>query len=326
MPSKALFIDPWGEALYNDRLFDPASPLNRDDVTRPWRVLKETFETAGYEVHTADMLVTGRVKVDESLYLSIGQREFWSLLRRRSGVRLLAYLQLEPPVVDPAGYAALPAIHKAFERVFTHLPAAHGGTKLYWPQVKNGFVPLDDAPRKKLCMVNANKRPVPGWFAASVAKVDGENHIYGELYSERVRALDALGDRIDLYGPGWDGRPNWHGAPADKFAVLKQYDFALCFENQVMPGYLTEKAFECLFAGTIPVYFGCPDVASYIPPECFVDFRPFADYDELWDYLQDPGSLDPCRNAIRDYFASPEFQRYTCQHFAETILALARTC
>ena len=42
----------------------------------------------------------------------------------------------------------------------------------------------------------------------------------------------------------------------DKNAYLRQYKFNICPENTVSEGYCTEKIFECLYSGCIPVYNG----------------------------------------------------------------------
>jgi len=53
--------------------------------------------------------------------------------------------------------------------------------------------------------------------------------------------------------------------------VFNQYKFIVCFENSYQDGYTTEKIFNCLFAHTIPIYKGDPNIASYINKESFVD-------------------------------------------------------
>lgn len=310
------FLDPWSPALYQDALFRDG-PLNRDNVQRPWIVLKEEFERRGVECHTADLLLTGRVCGDENIYVSIGQREYWPLLKTRPNVRLAAYFQLEPPVVDPAGYKMLPKMHKAFERVYTHEPSLFGGTKFYWPQVRDGVIPERFSPRKRLVMINSNKAP------------HVEFNGTGELYSERLRALKVLGDRIDLYGFGWERGANCplpegfvtnYGSVADKFATLKQYDFAMCLENQQLPGYVTEKIFECLFTGTVPIYLGAPDIADYVFPGCFIDLRNFDGYEELAAYLEHADPEVYRRNTVK-YFASPEWEVFTSQYFAQSVVS-----
>src|SRR5262249_31644674 len=141
-----------------------------------------------------------------------------------------------------------------------------------------------------------------------------------ELYTARLRAVhffEQYGE-IDLYGRHWGDMPTrvgktrtpfairnlappiwklrqrlWpnplyasaarasRGSVASKSATLGRYRFALCFENSILKGWITEKLFDCFFAGTVPVYWGAPDVGDWVPAECFIDMRQFKDFADL---------------------------------------------
>ena len=75
----------------------------------------------------------------------------------------------------------------------------------------------------------------------------------------------------------------YKGACLSKFDVLRRYQFCLCFENMAMNGYITEKLFDCLYAGTIPLYLGAPDILRYVPEGVFIDCRKYRSWDEMWD-------------------------------------------
>lgn len=63
---------------------------------------------------------------------------------------------------------------------------------------------------------------------------------------------------------------------AAKLDVLRRYRFALAFENAVAHDYVTEKWFDCLLAGCVPVYFGAPNVAEFAPArDSYIDAREF---------------------------------------------------
>ncbi|CAI5470284.1 unnamed protein product [Closterium sp. Yama58-4] len=53
--------------------------------------------------------------------------------------------------------------------------------------------------------------------------------------------------------------------------AMSHYKFILSTENTRVPGYVTEKALEPLEAGTVPVYYGAPDIHQFMPPESFID-------------------------------------------------------
>ncbi|MBU0579790.1 MAG: hypothetical protein KKA19_01320, partial [Candidatus Margulisbacteria bacterium] len=122
--------------------------------------------------------------------------------------------------------------------------------------------------------------------------------IYGKqvnsLYKERLRALEYFStiDGFEFFGRGWKQNLNsklckaYRGTLNNKQTILKKYKFSLCFENAVFPGYITEKIFDAMFAGSIPVYLGAPDINKYIPANAFINLKDFKGHDDLYRYLR----------------------------------------
>ncbi|SFQ46708.1 glycosyltransferase family 10 domain-containing protein [Hymenobacter arizonensis] len=73
--------------------------------------------------------------------------------------------------------------------------------------------------------------------------------------------------------------------PLDKLKVIRSFRFVICYENTRAMGYISEKIFDCIFAGCVPVYLGEPDIQSFVPAECFIDRRKFATDASLADFL-----------------------------------------
>jgi hypothetical protein len=152
------------------------------------------------------------------------------------------------------------------------------------------------AKEKFLVLVNGNVRP---------------HSFRHELYGERLKAIRHLGafPGFDLYGHGWDHVPRhpfymhyakyvaraWRGRAENKMRLMSQYRFAICYENSAYPGYVSEKIFDCLAAGCIPVYLGAPDIASIVPEGCFIDKRKFGTYEELHQHLVSLSEADCAR-------------------------------
>ncbi|MBI2509071.1 MAG: hypothetical protein HYV99_03580, partial [Betaproteobacteria bacterium] len=129
---------------------------------------------------------------------------------------------------------------------------------------------------------------------------------HGDLYSKRIEAIAAFAkyDAVDLYGHTWDKwltRCNlwlpyllhrrallgvYRGPSRSKYETLSGYTHSLCLENMRMDGYVTEKIFDCLYSGTIPLYLGAPDIKQYVPADAFVDCRKFAGWDEVLDHAR----------------------------------------
>jgi hypothetical protein len=87
-----------------------------------------------------------------------------------------------------------------------------------------------------------------------------------ERYQVRLRAAEKWQKYVDVYGRGWPKTlPNYRGVCMSKADVLRRYRYALVFENQRQPGYVTEKFLDCLLDGTVPIYWGDPTLESRLP-------------------------------------------------------------
>jgi len=61
-----------------------------------------------------------------------------------------------------------------------------------------------------------------------------------------------------------------------KMTLIAQYPFTLAFENAVAPDYVTEKFFDPLIAGSLPVYLGASNIADFAPGEhCYINALDF---------------------------------------------------
>lgn len=81
-----------------------------------------------------------------------------------------------------------------------------------------------------------------------------------------ARALtDALGDRIDVFF--FDS-----GNSYDKWDFMAPYKYHVVMENSSCRDYWSEKLSDCILAGAFPIYYGCPNLSDYFPPESFAAF------------------------------------------------------
>lgn len=97
--------------------------------------------------------------------------------------------------------------------------------------------------------------------------------------SNRVALLDGLMRHmpVDSYGKVRNTRTLADDTgPASKRAALARYRFTLAFENAIDEDYVTEKFFEPLLMGSVPVYLGAPNVDAFAPgDDCFIDAARF---------------------------------------------------
>ncbi|GJM16060.1 MAG: alpha-1,3-fucosyltransferase [Thermodesulfobacteriota bacterium] len=73
-----------------------------------------------------------------------------------------------------------------------------------------------------------------------------------------------------------------------KMDIISQYKFTLAFENSISTDYVTEKFYEPLIAGSVPVYLGAPNIEDFSPGEnCFIDASKWDNPESLAAYLQE---------------------------------------
>ena len=66
-----------------------------------------------------------------------------------------------------------------------------------------------------------------------------------------------------------------------KLDFLAHYKFTIAFENTSVPRYISEKIFHPLRVGSIPIYWGCPEIAQYVNPDCFINCHDFSSFDDV---------------------------------------------
>lgn len=71
-----------------------------------------------------------------------------------------------------------------------------------------------------------------------------------------------------------------------KIEMLSQYKFNLAFENSIAYDYVSEKLYDPMMAGSVPVYRGAPNVDAFAPADhSFIDASQFPDPRDLASYL-----------------------------------------
>lgn len=102
--------------------------------------------------------------------------------------------------------------------------------------------------------------------------------------ADRNRFFKMLHKRKPLVSAG--RHFNTTGQPlTDKLGFLRDFRFNLAFENSSSPGYVTEKLVEPLLMGVIPIYWGADNVGEDFNPECIIDVRRFARFEDAIDHV-----------------------------------------
>ena len=80
--------------------------------------------------------------------------------------------------------------------------------------------------------------------------------------------------------------------------IISSYTFYLAFENSNCYEYVTEKIYDALMAGAIPVYMGARNIDEFVPPNSYVDVSRFPVPSDLAVFLRSASS----NQTILDFF------------------------
>lgn len=94
-------------------------------------------------------------------------------------------------------------------------------------------------------------------FTVSNGTSEIRNNFFDELYKHKhIDSCGRFKNNMTCLG-------NNHESP-DYFSFISKYKFMICFENTSVPNYFTEKLINAYYNGTIPIYWGCPNISDYV--------------------------------------------------------------
>ena len=159
-----------------------------------------------------------------------------------------------------------------------------------------------------------------------------------QLHDKRLELIEFFNNLnvLDLYGSGWTELNNLPSrykhlssklnamTSVNKHITISNYKFALCLENMVFPGYVTEKIIDCLCAGVIPIYLGAPDIEDFIPKKLFIDLRDFKSIVELDECLNNfsEDSFNQFLINAQEFLNSNTGKEFSFENFAYNISQL----
>ncbi|WP_169719429.1 glycosyltransferase family 10 domain-containing protein [Olivibacter sitiensis] len=102
----------------------------------------------------------------------------------------------------------------------------------------------------------------------------------------------------------------------DKISFLKQYKFNICPENTNHDGYVTEKLFEAIRAGTVPIYWGAkgqpePDVLNH---DAIVRWDDKFSVKKVMRIVED---LHSSKKRYQEFTAQPKFKDTAAEYIAD---------
>lgn len=299
------------EFNYDNAAFDRTKFQLSNDLNDWMIVLKRELAKKDIELVTPDIYPLG--EYDGYIFVDYPSSARPETLAWISNTGKPMYLILfENPMVKPINY--VPEYHKAFTKVFTwwrDIPETDLYVHINIPnRIRTDKIWWDDQKR----------------FATMVA-CNKKGHGEGELYSQRKRIIDYFttyyGPDFDLYGIGWDEEPANRGYIKDKLDMIGRYKFTFAIENyKGLNGYLTEKLFDCLFAGTIPIYYGEPNIQKIVPKDTILLLSDYVDLSDLGITMatMSDEEIRKRRDNIRDFIQSEKIKDYSTESFVGKVM------
>jgi alpha(1,3/1,4) fucosyltransferase len=311
---KLLYLKP-PPGLEYEGLFNLTSPsYGPDQRMKPLYVLKRALINKGYDVKIISYK-SSISKADALIAFSEEPPpEFSKKMKALIGKRILVVT--EPPSVLPQLYT--PQCASSFTSVLVMDDKRVDNRKYFkfnYPfsifKQTSTIIPFE---QKKFCILLASQRD--------------SDHPH-ELYSQRLKTILFFEQKnpslLSLYGKGWENLhlKTYKGSAKNKSDVMPFYKFCICYENlSSMHGYITEKIFDCFINRCIPIYWGAPNVADYIPPSCYIDRRTFSSNEKLFDYLRKMTKkrYEFHQKEISQFILSNKAQKFSINNFVNAVL------
>lgn len=332
MPSQIMiFANIHADGHSKNSLFAVEDKVHRHNPTTTPRMLRETFLKRGIEVNTPDLNRGREIAFD--LHLE------GRLLHDARHPRYL--IALENPNINKLNASSDYCLN--FDLVFAwdvrlfHLPNVVP-ILIPHPLGSEAFPPL--AQRDIFsCLINANKA--------------FKEILPSDLYLERIHTIRwyerHAPDMFELYGLGWEKStpaftpgtrirrgisrlktrlfgippfPSFRGEVSDKADVLRRARFSYCYENsRDLSNYITEKIFDSLVNGCVPIYWGADNVLDHIPAGCFIDRRKFSSTAEVHQHLisMTPDDYAGYQRNILNFLRSDSAAAFSAGNFANLV-------
>lgn len=106
---------------------------------------------------------------------------------------------------------------------------------------------------------------------------------------------------IDSYGKLFNNKSISHDAGRESaIEIMRHYKFVIAFENAIANDYVTEKFYNPLYAGAIPIYLGAPNVCEFAPSiNCYIDVTDYPSIDSLYTDIRQIGIDESKWNSYR---------------------------
>ncbi len=138
----------------------------------------------------------------------------------------------------------------------------------------------------------------------------------GKAYPFRMHAISAISKigKVDVFG-GF-ARDTRQTRAEEKYDISQNYKFVFAFENDLYPGYVTEKVPEAWATGAVPLYWGS-DPAGYLNQKSFINL---ANFHTLEDFVEEVSEVHQNDELWSRYASEPLLiKRPSLDHVIEVL-------
>jgi hypothetical protein len=129
----------------------------------------------------------------------------------------------------------------------------------------------------------------------------------GKAYPFRLQLLKMISElgNVDIYGEASRRKV------ISKYEIARNYKFMICPENDLYPGYVTEKPIEAYVSETIPIYSGL-DSARMLNPKSIINYGNHLSKETFLDEIENHLEIDK----YNEMFKQPIFRKKPSMVFA----------
>ena len=121
-----------------------------------------------------------------------------------------------------------------------------------------------------------------------LVSVTASNKAFLPGHRERLKMLESVKDKVDMFGSIQLYLYGKMIRDERKFESLKDYAFSIAIENlshEVDDYYFSEKITDCFITGTIPIYYGCPNIGKFFNTDGILIFNTPEELNNILDNL-----------------------------------------
>lgn len=303
-------------AAMGDAFFEAKELYGMRSDTYMYRALRDYLFNKGIRLHTQYL----HPPEESEVIICLNETGFFQHYQRSPQNKKIILILTEPPVYNAQDW--LEEKHRAFDVVVSYAEELlERSTKNY--RISPFPIEFNSQPAKLPTEAEFNARKLSCMVAGAFTITESDKKLRSLLF-ERYRILKWFNQQaksdLDFYSRS-DPRTkflHFRGASlleklnknlrkkiaewryertlkevyrgavpgTEKNKTLSAYRFNFCLENTYgIKGLISEKIFDCFEAGTVPVYYGAPDIGKHIPESCYIRYEKFSSLNELHHFL-----------------------------------------